>query len=163
MNDYWEWHEAYSTIMDYLHGKKKRAILEDDPDYYYEGRFTVNNWKSDKDYSTISVDYDLFPFKRKIQNASRTLTINTTEQSINISNSFYGIEPVCPTLTISGFDSNGVIIKYNRYGAADGSVALKNGTHMVSDLILYDISTTLRIKGISSGGTITVNCTYGRL
>ena len=34
--------------MDYLHGQTMRAILEDDPEYFYEGRFTVNAWKSEK-------------------------------------------------------------------------------------------------------------------
>ena len=42
MNDFKPWHMAYSDIMDYLHGQKLRAVLEDDPEYFYEGRFTVN-------------------------------------------------------------------------------------------------------------------------
>ena len=45
-NDFKPWHMAYSDIMDYLHGQKLRAVLEDDPEYFYEGRFTVNVWKS---------------------------------------------------------------------------------------------------------------------
>ena len=49
MNDFKPWHMAYSDIMDYLHGQTMRAILEDDPEYFYEGRFTVNAWKSEKD------------------------------------------------------------------------------------------------------------------
>lgn len=48
MNDFKPWHMAYSDIMDYLHGQTMRAILEDDPEYFYEGRFTVNAWKSEK-------------------------------------------------------------------------------------------------------------------
>ena len=59
MNDYWEWQEAYSSISDYIHGQKMIAFLEDDPSYYYEGRFTVSNWKSDKNYSLITIDYDV--------------------------------------------------------------------------------------------------------
>ena len=63
MNDFKPWHMAYSDIMDYLHGQSMRAILEDDPEYFYEGRFTVNTWKSEKDWSRIVIDYDVGPYK----------------------------------------------------------------------------------------------------
>ena len=63
MNDFKPWHMAYSDIMDYLHGQKLRAILEDDPEYFYEGRFVVNAWKSEKDWSRITIDYDVGPYK----------------------------------------------------------------------------------------------------
>ena len=63
MNDFKPWHMAYSDIMDYLHGQKLRAVLEDDPEYFYEGRFTVNVWKSEKDWSRITIDYDVGPYK----------------------------------------------------------------------------------------------------
>ena len=43
-----------------------RAILEDEPDYYYEGRFQVNAWKSDKNYSRISIEYNVSPYKYSI-------------------------------------------------------------------------------------------------
>lgn len=63
MNDFKPWHMAYSDIMDYLHGQKLRAILEDDPEYFYEGRFVVNAWKSEKDWSRITIDYDVGPYE----------------------------------------------------------------------------------------------------
>ena len=63
MNDYWEWYDAYSTIMNYLHGQTMKAILEDDQEWYYIGRFSVNSWKSNKDYSRIVIDYSVKPFK----------------------------------------------------------------------------------------------------
>ena len=63
MNDFKPWHMAYSDIMDYLHGQKLRAVLEDDPEYFYEGRFTINVWKSEKDWSRITIDYDVGPYK----------------------------------------------------------------------------------------------------
>lgn len=65
MNDFKPWHMAYSDIMDYLHGQTMRAILEDDPEYFYEGRFTVNAWKSEKDWSRLVIDYDVGPYKWK--------------------------------------------------------------------------------------------------
>lgn len=63
MNGYKEWYQTYSDIMDYLHGRTMRAILEDDKEYFYEGRFTINEWKSSKDWSRIVIDYSLGPYK----------------------------------------------------------------------------------------------------
>ena len=62
-NGYWSWEEAYSTIMNYLHGQKMRAYLEDDPGFYYEGRFSVNTWRSEKHRSEIVINYDISPYK----------------------------------------------------------------------------------------------------
>ena len=62
-NGFKEWHVLYSEIMNYLHGKAMIAVLEDDPGYYYEGRFSVNQWRSDPYYSTITIDYVVNPYK----------------------------------------------------------------------------------------------------
>lgn len=66
MNGYQEWYELYGEICDYLHGEYMQMYLEDDPDWYFEGRFTVNEWKSSKDWSMITIDYDLYPYKKRI-------------------------------------------------------------------------------------------------
>ena len=66
MNDYWNWETAYSEIMGYLHGKSYQVILDDDPGYYYEGRLSVDGWKSGKGWSTITIRYRFNPFKIEI-------------------------------------------------------------------------------------------------
>ena len=69
-NGYRDWVTTYSIIMDYLHGKRMKAVLEDDKGFYYEGRFSVNSWRSNKSFSTIVIDYNVYPFKK---NMSSTL------------------------------------------------------------------------------------------
>lgn len=65
LNDYdgYDWVTVYEVVMNYLHGQKLRMTLEDDPNYYYYGRFAVNQWKSQKDWSRIVIDYNLEPDK----------------------------------------------------------------------------------------------------
>lgn len=65
-NGFKPWHLLFSEIMSYLHGQSMRAVLEDDPDYYYSGRFTVNGWNSGEQYSTVTIQYDLYPYKMEI-------------------------------------------------------------------------------------------------
>lgn len=64
-NGFKPWNILYSEIANYLHGKVLRAILEDDPQYYYEGRFSINKWdsKNDGTWSVITIDYNVKPYK----------------------------------------------------------------------------------------------------
>lgn len=54
---------VYSNVMAHFHGQAMRAVLDDDPDHFYEGRFAVNQWKSKEGASTIVLDYNLKPYK----------------------------------------------------------------------------------------------------
>lgn len=60
----WTWDEAYDTLLNDLHGFNKNLILKDAMGFYYEGRISVNSWKSDKLCSSITLDYNFAPFKR---------------------------------------------------------------------------------------------------
>ena len=60
---YVSWYATYSEVMNFLHGKSGRLVLEDDPSVYYEGRFSVSDFKSESDYSAITIGYDLKPYK----------------------------------------------------------------------------------------------------
>ena len=65
-NDYHKditWAKIYSDIMNNLHGKNLNVSFLDDPEFYYTGRIYVNQWKSNEYWSTITLDYDLYPFK----------------------------------------------------------------------------------------------------
>lgn len=58
------WPKVYYSLLDYLHGVVHQVILEDDPQYYYTGRLKINQWKSDSNFSLITIDYDFDPYKK---------------------------------------------------------------------------------------------------
>lgn len=58
-----DWMAAYRMIMTYLHGQRLRMYLTDDADWYYEGRFSVDSFKSDQTHSSITISYRVGPFK----------------------------------------------------------------------------------------------------
>lgn len=60
------WMQIRQSITNALHGKKIKMVLEDDPKYYYEGRFQFNSWKSDAAHSRVVIDYQLGPYKYSI-------------------------------------------------------------------------------------------------
>lgn len=61
------WADLYSTILMSIHGRTAKVILkEDDPLFYYKGRVSVNDWKSNKERSIITISYTLDPYKTPI-------------------------------------------------------------------------------------------------
>lgn len=61
-NDHKDWYELRHEILNYLHGKKMKCVLNDEDSTYYIGRFTVDP-KSGESNSTISITYNLEPYK----------------------------------------------------------------------------------------------------
>lgn len=65
-NDHAEWLTIYRSIVTFLHGQRLKMILTDDPEWYYVGRFTVDEWKSEPSRSKITISYRVAPFKYSI-------------------------------------------------------------------------------------------------
>lgn len=64
--NYTTWEEKYDEILNEVHGMNKKLILTDAKGYFYEGRIKVNQWKSDKLASSITLDYNFGPYKKMI-------------------------------------------------------------------------------------------------
>ena len=139
--EYWggSWTKCYHTIMSYLHGEERHAILDDEPDYYYDCIWNVGSWTNGSKWPTVVLSYSAQPFKKSLHGVSEpwlwdpfsfeTGVINnfqpydsetgvlspiTIDGSLTI-NIIGGDEPVAPTFDI---------------GTITGSltVALNNGT-----------------------------------
>lgn len=57
------WDLWFSQLASFLHGKRRQVILKDDRSYYYEGRLSISDYSVGKNFSTVSIGYDLDPFK----------------------------------------------------------------------------------------------------
>jgi len=57
------WSNIYSEILDHLHGQQMNIIFDEDPTYFYTGRVQVNEWKSDKKTSLITIEGTVEPYK----------------------------------------------------------------------------------------------------
>ena len=149
MNDFKPWHMAYSDIMDYLHGQKLRAVLEDDPEYFYEGRFTVNVWKSEKDWSRITIDYDVGPYKWSV--------LSSTDDWL--------WDPVCPVFRVSSSDKRGVHIRFiNPTLGLDETKLLPDGVIQFPEFVFFgDLGATLELWCDTGTGSVSVDFRQGRL
>ena len=58
------WDEVYNALMEYIHGKRAKAVLLDSPDYYYTGLWYVESFKSGTNSpSEVQLKYKLDPYR----------------------------------------------------------------------------------------------------
>lgn len=57
------WPGGFDRIFNWLHGRKIKMILDDDPSHYYTGRVQITSPKSDSYWSTVTITAELDPFK----------------------------------------------------------------------------------------------------
>lgn len=165
-NGFKDWTVLYSEIMTYLHGKKLKAILEDDPDYYYEGRFAVNAWKSDQNWSIITIDYEVGPYKRSLLAAGNDWLWDTFNFETDVIRSYENLPvsgsltvvvvgdsmPVPPTIVAS---VAGMTVTYN-----GDTYTLNKGSNYISELEIREGENTFIFGGT---GSITILYERGRL
>ena len=164
-NDYRDWAVLFSEIMAYLHGQAMRAILvDDDPEYYYEGRFSVNTWKSDPGYSKITIDYSVGPYKKAVNDEDwlwdpfnferdivreyRNKEVNGTLDMLVLGDMYTTI----PTITSSVEDMQVTL----------GSIthSLSAGTNWFPDFVLQNGENWFKFKG---NGIVSIEFIRGRL
>lgn len=59
------WEVLNRDIREFLNGKQRYMMLEDDPSWYYYGRFTVEKYdSSDASNSKITIAYKVYPYKK---------------------------------------------------------------------------------------------------
>lgn len=66
LGKYGDFSSNLTRISDIIHGQVFKIILDDDSTYYYEGRVSLNEFKTDKRTATIVFDCDVYPFKTDI-------------------------------------------------------------------------------------------------
>lgn len=68
--DYGGFLTKWSELQNLLHGKKMKIVFDDDTYYYYIGRVTLNEWKTDKAIGRINLQIDAEPYKQETQTSA---------------------------------------------------------------------------------------------
>jgi phage-related protein len=69
----------FTRIQNILHGKEFKIIDDEDPEYYYIGRVTIDKWKIDKVVGSFEVDIEAKPYKYRINETIRTEYVTGTQ------------------------------------------------------------------------------------
>ena len=98
-NDYagWDWETAYTTICETLKGQRVRFALEDNPSHYYSGLLWVDQFKSDKGHSKITLEYNLHPTMYTLK--VKAVALNVYDLKLNRGMEYQLLVGVGPTNT----------------------------------------------------------------
>lgn len=165
-NGHKKWNVLYSEIMNFLHGKSLTAYLEDEIDYVYIGRFNVNEWKSDKWWSLITIDYNVYPYKKdRIGSLGNWLwdpfnfetgIARDYSDLIILGSMIYSIapseEPISPTIKLV---SGSVSVSFN-----GSSYNLQSGNNYIPEIVITNSNNTLVFSG---SGVISIDYRGGKL
>ena len=179
INEYGDWASRYSNISTYLHGRSFKVYLDDDPLFYYEGRFSVNEWKSNAHYSLITIDYDVGPYKssslttgeRWLWDPFRFVGTDTgrgdtiyTYKNITLNNSSISIDYIAdvyettPLFVCKKMNSGTAFNMTVAYGSK--TYTLKTGTNQFDSIVMHEGTNTFVFSGT---GIVTIENTGGRL
>ncbi len=79
------WEVLNRDIRSFLNGKRRFMLLEDDPGWYYEGRFTVGKYdSSEPSNSKITISYKVYPYKRLSTCIECTEPLNSFFDSLSL-------------------------------------------------------------------------------
>lgn len=168
-NGHREWFALYSDIMDYLHGQLLQATLEDEPTFYYEGRFSVNQWKSDPHNSKIVIDYNVSPYKYEMHSSLEDWIWDTFNFESGIVREYKDLRvngsldftivgrrmSVTPSFTVKSDDGKGLKVKFNGV-----TYDLYDGTSRVLNIKTVEGENKLTFTG---NGTVSIEYRGGRL
>lgn len=113
-----EFMTQFSRVQDALHGRKMQIILDDDSEWYYVGRISVNEWQAEKAIGKITIECDCEPYKCKLADTVVTVDVDGTRQVI-LKNTR---KPVIPLITITG--NINLTFDTNFYSLSDGDYEL---------------------------------------
>lgn len=160
------WDAIYSGLMNTLHGRKMRVVLDEDPYHYYYGRIKVDSFKTNKHTATITIEGYFDPYKKSLIansldwlwdpfNFETDYAMNYGDLAVDgsLSVTLVGSRmPVTPNISVSS----------NMTVEFDGTTyQLTTGDNRIAGLVLDD--TTEYELAFTGNGTVSIEYEIGSL
>lgn len=143
------WPAIYTEILDTLHGKEAEIVFDDDPQYVYTGRVTVNKMETEKVTAVITMTADVEPYKtsKSSNPAYKNLSVDGSRTVM-----LHGMrKPTVPAFTASA--DMQVTFGGHTYD-------LPAGDSIIPDIVVYEGDNTFVFTG---NGTVSIDYKGGRL
>lgn len=179
LHEFW-----YRDMLGVLNGKKAKAVLEDDPCHYYEGRFFVTGYSPEAHWNKVTIKYEVVPYKLRITtsvepwlwdpfNFDIGITQDAFFNGINVNGHhsiasprpyLIGRKPVCPVFRVTNSE-NGIQAALNNMELGISvTETFRNGSTQDPRFILSDLSgVNILTLTLSGQGTVSVDFRSGGL
>ena len=165
-----DWEQTKSAFQNAYHNRSVQVLFEDDPNYYWEGRLSVNDdFELGNEVATFSFTLNAQPYKLETRDggSASCQAWDTFVFETDIFRDYYGIEvngeasvniygntmPVIPVFVVSNAENLQVQFKGQAY-------PLQNGTNKIYSIVTTQGNNILTFTG---KGTVTINYRGGSL
>ena len=93
LGDYAKWQSAIQSFAQKVHGKKCRVVLEQDADFYYLTRLSIDPQKTNEVYGTVTLTGTADPYKYKLTETVKSFEV-AGELAASLPNLFRPVVPV---------------------------------------------------------------------
>lgn len=128
--------ERQTFVSNALNGRRCKITFDKDPDYYFIGRCTVNEYLCDKRLCQIVITATVAPYKLLQQETVESFELTSTKQTIILMNKRKAVVPII-SCTGNAVISFGSIVNY----------ALKPGEHKILDFQLKEGGNLVTVSG----------------
>lgn len=151
-----KWDYIYSNIMNTIHGRKMRVVLDDDPHYYYYGRVKIDSFNTKKHTGTITVEGYFEPYKKSLIANSEEWLWDPFNFETDVARDYENIfAPLDEYVTVTVVGSrmpvtpvfNAEYPMYMRFNGA--SYSLQAGRNRIPSIILEDREYEFEFAGYS--------------
>jgi len=174
------WVEFDKKLNSLFHGKVVRFCLQDDPAWFYAGYIQVAQWQTGQSFSTVTLNYDVYPFKKDMNCSVEMWLWDSFSfddgiicylNNITVDGSFDATvigstEKIAPRFAATNTDSASPMIVYkyeNKKWVSYGNVptsSITSKSAIIPRLIIDNGVNKLRFKG---NGTVTMDYRRGML
>lgn len=137
-----------SLVASHLHGKIMKVKFDADPDFYYEGRCTIEDLKTDEVPAVMTITVDAEPYKLNVEESVITQTVKGSK-TITVAEQKMKVVPIINLST-----NMTMVYKTKEY-------QLVSGDNIIPDVQLY--SGEDNILSFSGSGTVTIKFRGGEL
>lgn len=145
------WAAKHRQVSNLLNGLACEIVLDTDPDYYYQGRLSVSQYRLEGLLRQITIEAVCRPYKLKKVETKVSANLTTSYTAMTLPNER---KAVVPTITVTAETT----LRWNTR-----TLTIVAGTHRVVDLELQPGDNLLEAKVASGTGAITVAYREGAL
>ena len=160
-----KWDYTYSLIMNTLHGRKMRVILDEDPYWYYNGRIKIDSFKTNKRTATIAIEGYFDPYKKSLIANSQQWLWDPFNFETDVARDYMSIV-VDGTLTVTVVGSRMPVTPVIEASSAmtvrfEGTTyQLSAGNNRIAGMVLEDDEYVMTFTG---NGTVSIQFEVGSL
>ena len=165
-NDFEHYETIRVNIASFIHGQTmKMCLVDDDPNWYYEGRFSMNEWRSDPANSMVVINYALGPYKWPVHDWGTQLMLwdpFNFEMDYDWYAGLHGISPKGGSVSMNLPGFGGTLYLKAKMTAAGSLTISLNGNSITLNSVGQEKSFSTYYRGSSSlvvSGTGTVDIT----